>query len=114
MFDVQFGNSTLTASPKMNDLVDHVTAYLELLNGNHIQGPEATINQDVEMLTISDTNATAAKLQDSAATSAAASSEPQPKDGGDDDERKRALRIAKTGNPINFCLLFFTFIPTFF
>ena len=99
MFDVKFGNSTITASPKMDDLVEHVMAYLELLNGDPLAVSETSINQDVEMLSISDKSASKKKAEDTTAGSALGN-EPSPSD-EDDDDRKKALRIAKTGKALS-------------
>ena len=98
MFGVKFDNSTMISSPRMGDLVNHVMGSLELLSGDNMQSPEAAINQDVEMLSIDDGNASAIKPQASMVTSVA-SNETQPME-DEGDERKKALRIAKTGNPL--------------
>lgn len=99
MFDVKFGNNVFTASPKMDDLVDHVMAYLELLNDDQMQHSEAAaINQDVEMLSISDTSPVA-KKRPATAVASPTESKPQTSD-EDDDDRKKALRIAKTGEAL--------------
>ena len=96
MFGIKFHNSTLSASPKMVDLVNHVMGYLELLNSDHLQSPEVTIKHDVEMLSIDEKSATAKKLQAStAAPDSAGTVQSTEKEG---EERKKALRIAKTGN----------------
>jgi len=94
MFGIKFHNSTLSASPKMVDLVNHVMGYLELLNSDHLQSPEATIKHDVEMLSIDEKSATAKKLQASTAAPDSAGMVQSTEEEGE--ERKKALRIAKT------------------
>ena len=80
----------------MGDLVNHVMGYLELLNSDHLQSPEAAIKHDVEMLSIDEKNAAAKNLQASAAAPDASGTVQSTEEDGE--ERKKALRIAKTGN----------------
>lgn len=96
MFGVEFNNSMLTASAKMDDLVNYVMSYLELLNGDQLQNSEAAVNQDVKVLSTNDTSATTRKLQASAVVCDAPMESQSKEEVGD--ERKKALRIAKTGN----------------
>ena len=101
MFDVKFGKSTPTKSPRLSDLIEHVIGSLELLNGDDPQGTQTVINQDVEMLSINDGTATNMNQSYSQATAAVAKNQIDKSscqaESGDEDGRKRALRVAKTG-----------------
>ena len=101
MFDVKFGKSTPTKSPRLSDLVEHVIGSLELLNGDDPQGTQTLINQDVEMLSISDGKVPNMNQSSSEASAVVAKNQidksPGQVESGDEDGRKRALRVAKTG-----------------
>ncbi len=88
MFDVSFGKSTPTTSPKVSDLTEKVIQDLEMLNG--IESHSTIATQDTEMLSDTDSpqGPSAIIVTDVEMTDVSA----------DDESRKRALRLAKSGN----------------
>ena len=103
MFDVKCGNSSPTNSPKMGDLLEHVIGFLELLNNDDAQQLERAIDQDVELLSISNGSSVTTPNDSKSLASAlpkgqTPANEPSTgNEAGDDDDRKQALRVAKTG-----------------
>ena len=90
MFDVSFGKCTPTISPKVSDLVAKIIDDLEMLNGTEAQIVTAMATEDVEMeTTTADTSSSAHENTSSDVEMVDVNAE--------EETRKRAVRIAKTG-----------------